>query len=78
MTHAAPGKAHREGISLMQLADLFPTEDAAREWFESRIWPSGRWVLPPLSVGEMMLRCYGAFNYSQNSARDLRCALNGA
>ena len=26
----------------MQLADLFPTEDAAREWFESRIWPSGR------------------------------------
>ena len=42
MTHAAPGKAHREGISLMQLADLFPTEDAAREWFESRIWPSGR------------------------------------
>ena len=21
---------------------------------------------------------YGAFNYSQNSARDLRCALNGA
>ena len=35
-------------------------------------------VLPPLSVGEMMLRHYGAFNYSQNSARDLRCALNGA
>ena len=42
MTHTAPGKAHREGISLMQLADMFPTEDAAREWFESRIWPTGR------------------------------------
>ena len=26
----------------MQLADMFPTEDAAREWFESRIWPDGR------------------------------------
>ena len=33
-----------------------------------------RAVLPPLSVGEMTLRLYGALNYSQNSARDLRCA----
>ena len=35
-------------------------------------------VLPPLSVGEMTLRPYGALNYSQNSVRDLRCVLNGA
>ena len=28
--------------------------------------------------GEMTLRLYGALSYSQNSARDLRCALNGA
>ena len=35
-------------------------------------------VLPPLSVGEMTLRLYGALSYSQNSARDLRCQLNGA
>ena len=35
-------------------------------------------VLPPLSVGEMTLRRYAALNYSQNSARDLRRALNGA
>ncbi len=35
-------------------------------------------VLPPLSVGEMTLRLYGALNYSQNSARGLRCAINGA
>ena len=34
--------------------------------------------LPPLSVGEMTLRLYGVLSYSQNSARDLRCALNGA
>ena len=36
------------------------------------------WVLPPSSVAEMTLRLYGALNYSPNSARDLRCALNGA
>ena len=42
MAQQAPGKAHREGITLMQLADMFPTEDAARDWFESQVWPNGR------------------------------------
>ena len=37
-----------------------------------------RRVLPPSSVGEMTLRLYGALSYSQNSACDLRRALNGA
>ena len=36
------GKSYREGITLMQLADMFPTEDSAREWFEACIWPDGR------------------------------------
>ena len=35
-------------------------------------------VLPPSSVGEITLRLDGALSYSQNSARDLRCALNRA
>ena len=38
----APGKAHRDGITLMQLVDMFPDEDAAREWFEAQVWPEGR------------------------------------
>ena len=38
---AAPGRAHREGISLMELADRFPTEDSARRWFEHQRWPDG-------------------------------------
>ena len=42
MSHKAPGKSDREGISLMALADMFPTEESAREWFESRVWPNGR------------------------------------
>lgn len=32
----------RTGISLMQLADMFPDEDSARQWFESRIWGDER------------------------------------
>ena len=42
MTHPAPGKSDREGISVIELADMFPTEDSAREWFERQIWPDGR------------------------------------
>ena len=43
MAHKAPGKSDREGITLVQLADMFPNEDSARHWFESRIWPDGRY-----------------------------------
>ena len=35
--HKAPGKSHRKGISLVELIDMFPSDDVAREWFESRI-----------------------------------------
>ena len=42
MAHAAPGKSDREGITMVQLAHMFPTEESAREWFESRVWPDGR------------------------------------
>ena len=38
----APGKAHREGISLLELAEMFPDEQSAVQWFESIYWPDGR------------------------------------
>ena len=43
MSHKAPAKSDREGISLMALADMFPTEESAREWFEARVWSNGRY-----------------------------------
>ena len=42
MAQNAPGKAHREGISLIELAEMFPDEEAARIWFESHVWPNER------------------------------------
>ena len=38
---AGPGRSHRTGISLIELAEMFPTEDAARQWFEHQRWPDG-------------------------------------
>ena len=39
----APGRSDREGMTILELMQRFPTEDAAREWFEQQIWPSGRY-----------------------------------
>lgn len=41
MAHKAPGKAYREGVSLVQLNRMFPDDAAAEEWFRSRWWPDG-------------------------------------
>ncbi len=42
MTKKAPGKSHREGMSLIELMDMFPTEEAATKWFEETIWGDER------------------------------------
>lgn len=38
----APGKAHREGLNLFQVMDMFPDEESARTWFEGIVWPDQR------------------------------------
>ncbi|MCY3692843.1 MAG: IS1595 family transposase [Chloroflexota bacterium] len=37
-----PGKSYRNGIGIIELLELFPDEDTARDWFESIRWPNGR------------------------------------
>ena len=39
--YKAPGKSHREGISILEMAEMFPDEQAARKWFEAMLWPDG-------------------------------------
>ena len=34
------------GISLIELGGMFPDEQAARSWFETQRWPSGKPVCP--------------------------------
>ena len=61
----APGKAHRKGISLMELGELFPDEASARTWFEAVVWPDGE---------RCCLRC-GSLNTHEASHRTMpyRC-----
>ena len=37
-----PGRAHRRGITLPKLFEMFPDDDAARHWLEAKRWPDGR------------------------------------
>ena len=43
---SGPGKSHRQGISVIQLFDMFPDEESAREWFEELRWPGGERPCP--------------------------------
>ena len=38
MAHKGPGKSWREGVSLMKIMEMFPTEEAAEAWFERQRW----------------------------------------
>ncbi len=42
MVKYALGKAHREGVSIIELCDMFPDGPAATAWFEKLVWPTGR------------------------------------
>ena len=37
----APGKSHRKGITLLEIADIFSTNEKARKWIEELRWPDG-------------------------------------
>ena len=39
MTKQAPGRSEREGLTLLQIADMFGDNDKARLWLEEQRWP---------------------------------------
>ena len=41
MARKAPGKAHRKGISLIEIMRQFPDDATAEAWFIARRWPNG-------------------------------------
>ncbi|WP_420617274.1 IS1595 family transposase [Candidatus Palauibacter sp.] len=42
MAFSGPGRSDRDGISLLELAEMFPNEEAAVDWFEGVVWSGGR------------------------------------
>ena len=46
MAQTAPRRHYRQGLSVIELIQTFPTEEAARDWFENVRWPNGRTFCP--------------------------------
>jgi transposase-like protein len=46
MSKQAPGRSEREGLSVMQLFQMFPDEAASRKWLEDIRWPDGECHCP--------------------------------
>ena len=42
MTQRAPGRSHRQGLTVIELFKMFPDNGAAEAWFEEQRWPDGR------------------------------------
>ena len=41
MTHKAPGKHYRTGLTLIELTRMFPDDAVAERWFVETRWPEG-------------------------------------
>ena len=41
-SYKAPGKASRNGLTIVQLVEMFPNEETATKWFECEFWPEER------------------------------------
>ena len=39
MTRKAPGKSHRKGLTLLEIADMFSDEESAKHWIAEQRWP---------------------------------------
>ena len=71
MTKTGPGKAHREGIGIIELLRMFPDDKAAERWFEAQRWPTGNIFCPDcgsvdywhVSKRNMPYRCKDCNNY---------------
>ncbi len=42
MAQKAPGRSHRQSLTVIQLLKMFPDDDAAEKWFEDQRWPESR------------------------------------
>ena len=41
MANKGPGKAHRKGITMVELMQMFPDDETAANWFVEQQWPDG-------------------------------------
>ena len=70
MAQRAPGKAFREGISLIEIMDMFPDDDTARLWFEECRWPAG--MVACYECGSLNVQCGAKHPTMTHRCRDCK------
>ncbi len=74
---------HRQGISLIELQKMFPTEEAAADWFADKRWGNGYRPCPicnhehtaEVKNGPLPYRCKGCWKYfSVRTGTVLECS----
>ncbi|MDE2811648.1 MAG: IS1595 family transposase [Gemmatimonadota bacterium] len=71
-THA-PGKHYREGISIIDLLDMFPDDATAEAWFVEQRWPEGNICCP--SCGSLNVQTKTAHKTMPYRCREKECKL---
>lgn len=41
VARTGPGRSHRSGVTILELAQMFPDDAAAEAWFVEKLWPNG-------------------------------------
>ena len=67
MARKAPGKAHRKGLTLLEIADMFRDEDESRKWIEQERW-QGSPHCP--ECGSLNVQCGAAHPRMTHRCRD--------
>ena len=73
MAQNAPGKHHREGVSLADLFDMFSSEWDAEQWFVQLRWPEGHICCP--SCGSLNVQTKTKHKTMPYRCREKECRL---
>lgn len=69
MSQLGPGRAHRKGISIIELFEMFPSDQAAEEWFEAQRWPDGVRCCPDCGSNQTSASSHPRMPYRCNSCK---------
>ena len=70
MAQKGPGRSHREGLTVVQLLQMFSDDAAAERWFEDQRWPDGRFCPDCGSVNTVSVKTRKPMPYRCRDCRN--------
>ncbi len=73
-----PGRSYRKGLSIIELFQMFPNDEAARQWFEDQRWPDGRRICPDCGSDRTGVSAHRTMPYRCQDCRSFFSVRKGA